>query len=103
MSITRRLFLRQTAVAGVGATVGSTAVAEPIQPLTPDERIEAAIEEIKAAYWQKWPDAPIRIRDQDNGTDGMILIFTHLECDEPGAVNHERIGRARTMGGQRNG
>lgn len=103
MIITRRLFLRNTAAVGATVTVGTAAVAEPIQPLTPDQRIEAALEEIIAAYREKWPDAPIRIRDQDNGTDGAIIIITHCGKDEPGEVNHERVGRARMMGGQRNG
>lgn len=100
MSITRRLFLRHTAAAGVGVTVGSGAVAEPIQPPTPDERIEAALEEIKAAYREKWPDAPIRINDCDNGTNGMIIVLTHCGHDKLGEIRHERTGSARpTEGG----
>lgn len=99
MIITRRLFLRNTAAAGaVGATIAAPAVAEPAQPLSPDERIEAAIEEIKAAMWEKWPNAPLNITDCDNGDTGMVIIVTHLGDDEPGMVRHRRIGTAR-MGG----
>lgn len=102
MSLTRRLFLRQTAAVGATVTVGTAAVAEPIQPLTPDERIEAALAEITAAYREKWPTAPIRITDCDNGTDGMIIVVTHIPSDQPGEVHHKRVGAARP-GGRRNG
>lgn len=100
MSITRRLFLRQTAAAaGVGTAVGSTAAAELIQPMTPDERIEAALDEIKAALLERWPNAPLRITDCENTRDRMILILTHCAKDKPGAVRHERIGTARRAAG----
>lgn len=103
MSITRRLFLRNTAAAGATVTVGSAvAVAEPAKPLAPDERIAAAIEEIKVAFLEKWPNVPIRISDIDNGTSGVILIVTHCEDDKPGEVHHEREGLARS-GGLNNG
>lgn len=100
MNISRRLFLHNAAAASaVGATLTVPAVAEPVHPITPDERITAAIDEIKAAMWEKWPDAPIRITDCDNGDNGMILIVTHLEKDKPGSVHHNRIGAARTVEG----
>lgn len=92
MSITRRLFLCNTAAAGATVTVGSAAVAEPAKPLTPDERIEAAIEEIKAAYGEKWPDAPIHIRDFDNLVSGMVIILTHVDNQPAGTIKHERVG-----------
>jgi hypothetical protein len=101
MSITRRLFLSNTAAVGaVGAAIAAPAPAEAAQPpLTPDERIEAAIEEIKAAYLEKWPDAPINITDCDNIDNGMVIIVTHCANDKPGAIKHRRIGLAR--GGER--
>lgn len=67
---------------------------------TPDERITAAIEEIKAAFWEKWPDAPLRIIDMDNIKDGMIIVLSHVAGDKPGDVSYERKGLARlTKGG----
>ena len=68
----------------------------PAKPaLTPDVRIAAAIEEIKAAFWEKWPDAPLRIVDTDNIEDGLILILSHVHGDEPGQVSHRWDGLAR--------
>lgn len=56
-SITRRLFLRNTAAAGaVAATVTTPAVAEAIAERSADERIEAAIAELQAALQEKHPD-----------------------------------------------
>lgn len=57
VSITRRTFLRNTAVAGaVGATIAAPAVAaEP--EMTPRQRLDAAIAELKAASTELWPTA----------------------------------------------
>lgn len=68
-------------------------------PPTPDERIAAAIEEIKAAFWEKWPDAPLRIIDVDNIADGTVIILSHVSADKPGEVRHERKGLARLSEG----
>lgn len=54
-TLTRRLFLRNTAVAGAIAATAVPAVAEP-SILTPRERLDAAIEELKAASEAIWPD-----------------------------------------------
>lgn len=104
MSITRRLFLRHTAAAGAaGATIAAPAVADAAEPMTPDERISAAIEEIKIAFWEKWPDCPLRIVDTDNGSNGGLIILSHVGKDRSGEVHYERNGTARATGGQRNG
>ncbi|ESZ68181.1 hypothetical protein X727_23170 [Mesorhizobium sp. L103C119B0] len=71
----------------------------PAAPATPDERIAAAIEEIKAAFWEKWPNAPLRIMDTDNVKDGMILVLSHVGPDKPGEVRHQRNGLARSAEG----
>jgi len=77
-------------------------VMEP-QPLqSPDERIEAAVEELKLAYREKWPDAPIYVRDLDRGEGGMILIMTDVGDQAPGTIKHERVGAGwRARGGGR--
>ncbi|MFD9897490.1 twin-arginine translocation signal domain-containing protein [Mesorhizobium sp. NPDC059025] len=56
MSISRRLFLRTTATAGVAASIGTIADAEAA-PQSPRERLEAAIKELKAAAADLWPNA----------------------------------------------
>jgi len=49
-NITRRLFLRNTAAAGaVGATIAAPVAVEAAQPMTPRERFDAAVEQLKAA------------------------------------------------------
>ncbi|TIM94399.1 MAG: hypothetical protein E5Y34_30930 [Mesorhizobium sp.] len=95
--VSRRLAL----LGGLSAAAFAVAPrAHAALPLTPDERITAAIEEIKAAFWEKWPDAPLRIMDVDNIKDGMAIILSHVETDKPGDVRHERKGLARrTKGG----
>lgn len=95
MSITRRLFLRNTAVVGaVGPSALAVEVAAEAQ-LTADERIDAAIAEIVIALREKYPDCPIRIDDLDNIDQGMVLILTHCGDDEPGHIRHRRVGLAR--------
>jgi hypothetical protein len=75
------------------------APAEPTVPPTPDERIAAAIEEIKAAFWEKWPNAPLRIVDTDNIDNGLILFLSHVADDKPGEVRYRRDGLARIAKG----
>lgn len=67
-------------------------VMEPQPLLSPDERIDAAIEEIKLAYREKWPDEPIYIRDLDNIDNGMVLIMTSDGIQAPRTIKHERVG-----------
>lgn len=69
-------------------------VMEPQPLLSPDERIEAAIEEIKLAYREKWPDEPIYVRDLDNIDKGMVLIMTGVNDQAPRTMQHERLGSA---------
>lgn len=77
-------------------------VMEPQQLLSPDERIEVAIEEIKLAYREKWPDAPIYIRDLDKVDSGMVIIMTHVDNQAPCSIEHERVGAGwRAKGGER--
>lgn len=55
-NINRRLFLRNTAAAGaVAATIAAPVVAEAAT-VSPRERLDAAIAELKAAAEQIWPD-----------------------------------------------
>ncbi|RJG46646.1 hypothetical protein [Mesorhizobium sp. DCY119] len=55
-NLSRRLFLRNTAVAGaVLTTAVAPAVAAPVS-LSPRERLLAALEEVKAAAQELWPD-----------------------------------------------
>lgn len=77
-------------------------VMEPQPLLSPDERIAAAIEEIKLAYREKWPDKPIYVRDLDNIDTGMVLIMTCVGDQAPRTIEHERIGAGwRKKGGER--
>lgn len=76
-------------------------VMEPQPLLSPDGRIEAAIEEIKLAFREKWPDAPIYIRDLDKIDSGMMIIMTHVDKQVPGSIEHERVGAGwRAKGGE---
>lgn len=53
-SNTRRQIIKAFPAIAVGAAVTTPAPAQAV--LTPDERIAAAVEEIKAAYQEKYPD-----------------------------------------------
>ncbi|MEI8715863.1 hypothetical protein [Mesorhizobium sp. ISC11] len=100
---------RRRLLLGTGATAAGLGALSVLPPNvaanlastspTPDERITAAIEEIKAAFWEKWPDAPLRIMDIDNIADGMVIILSHVEADKPGDVRYERTGLARLLEG----
>lgn len=57
MSLTRRLFLRNTVVASaVGVTVTTAPAANELTVPTPRERLDAAIAELQAATLALWPD-----------------------------------------------
>lgn len=57
MSLTRRLFFRNTAVASaIGVTVTAAPVARAEPQMTPRERLDAAIAELQAATLALWPD-----------------------------------------------
>ena len=101
-------FSRRTILVGAAASIPAVAGAAALPltavpqvapasglALTPDERITAAIDEIKAAFWEKWPDAPLRIIDTDNIDSGLVLVVSHCRDDNPGEVRHERTGLAR--------
>jgi len=81
------------AASAVGVPVAAPAVAE--SRLTPDERIEAAVTEIIAAFREKYPNCPIRVRDFDNLNEGMVCVITHIANDPDGSLIYERAGVAR--------
>jgi hypothetical protein len=60
MSITRRLFLRHTAAAGIAGTIAAPAVAETLHP---DDRIKAALEELQAAMKARYPNWRLQTRN----------------------------------------
>lgn len=93
--ISRRLFLRSAASAGAVVGVVTPAVAVAAPTLTPDQRINAAIGEIVAAFREKWPDAPLRVEDMDNISNGMVIVLSHVADDKPGQVIWRRRGLAR--------
>lgn len=77
-------------------------VMEPQLLQSPDERIEAAVEEIKLAYREKYPNAPIYVRDLDNITEGCLIFLTNVQNQAPGTIDHERVGSGwRARGGER--
>ena len=76
-------------------------VMEPQLLQSPDERIEAAIEEIKLAYREKYPKAPLYVRDLDNITEGCLIFLTNVHTQAPGTIEHERVGAGwRARGGE---
>ncbi|MBV2144426.1 hypothetical protein KUG47_13070 [Falsochrobactrum sp. TDYN1] len=87
--LNRRSFLRAAPAAGVALTVPAVAIAAKPEK-NPDERIDAALAEIIAAFREKWPNCPIRIDDIDNVSSGVITIISHCGKDEPGTVNFRR-------------
>jgi hypothetical protein len=89
--VTRRMFLRQGAVAGVAAVaVAPLATAESAPRLTPDERIATALAEIKAAYHEKFPGAPIRICTHDNGDADFVMVIPFPGREKTGVVTYMR-------------
>ena len=85
-----------SASAVAGASAATAAAYQPAEPgLTPDERIEAAVNEIIAAFREKYPNCPIRIRDFDNIDEGMVCVITHIGDDADGSISYERAGLAR--------
>lgn len=87
----RRQFLRTAPV--VAGAIAVPALAEP-KPVTPDERIEAAVEEIMSACREIWQDCPIIVTDVFDTDRRSILIACNVERD-PGTVLHRRLGTAR--------
>lgn len=76
-------------------------VMEPQVLQSPDERIEAAVEEIKLAYREKYPNAPLYVRDLDNITEGCLIFLTNVRDQAPGSIEHERVGPGwRARGGE---
>lgn len=94
--ITRRLFLRNTAAAGaVGAAVAAPAIAaEP--EMTPCERLDAAIAELKAAAKAIWPTAddwmihvdaspsvPLMVAAYDPGWQSRGQVAVYIDDGSP--------------------
>ena len=76
-------------------------VMEPQLLQSPDDRIEAAVEEIKLAYREKFPNASVYVRDLDNITNGCLIFLTNVPGQAPGTIEHERIGPGwRARGGE---
>lgn len=106
MSITRRLFLRNSAAAGaIGVTIAAPVVAEAAAG-DPDERIAAAIAEIHIALGEKYPGWRVQVQNTaqrvkqpgPNGTliDGeaysqAILIYTSSEKYGPEEARWFRV------------
>jgi hypothetical protein len=92
--ITRRLFLRNTAVASVAGTAVVAPAAASLK-LTPDERIEAALEEIKDAILEMRPDSNCRICriDGDDGQFDTFMVISNLSFLKPGEVQYLRNGK----------
>jgi ABC-type glycerol-3-phosphate transport system substrate-binding protein len=87
-----------SAAAVAGASAATAAAYQPTEPgLTPDERIEAAVNEIIAAFREKYPNCPIRVRDFDNLNKGMVCVITHIASDPPDSLIYERAGLARRV------
>jgi hypothetical protein len=90
MSLTRRLFLRHTAVAG--AAVASSIPPASAEPeLTPRERLDAAIVELKAAANAIWP----------NADDWIVKI--EAASTIPLFINNYDPSAPHATGGKRNG
>lgn len=83
MSITRRLFLRNSAAAGaVAATVATPVIAEAAAVVDPDERIAAAIAEIHVALGEKYPGWRVQVQNtaqriQRRGPNGALVDGDH--------------------------
>jgi len=91
--LSRRLFLQNVPPAlAVGTTVAAPAIAEAAAPLSANERIDAAVEEIKAAFMEKWPNSALYIRDFDHIDRGMLLFLTDVGGQTAPLV-HEKVGR----------
>lgn len=73
-AISRRLFVSGAAVAGLAGT--TALAAERVVAPTPDERIAAALVELKAAYRERFPEVEIRtcINDEDDVVQFVQVI-----------------------------
>jgi hypothetical protein len=86
MSITRRLFLRNSAVAGAAAATAAVPTVAEAKSISPRERLDAAIAELKAASEAIWPqieDWTTHI-DVTRAVPVMLVAFVpaHLRGDE---------------------
>lgn len=108
-SITRRVLLRNTAVAGVaGAGVAVPATAAP-QKLTPAERTDAPLEEIKDAILEMNPAGNCRIAriarvgngpGPYEGSFDTVMVISNLSFLKPGEVLYLQDGKiVRREGG----
>jgi len=88
--MTRRAAL--AAIPAMGAVATVPAMAKPA--LSPDERIEAAIEDLKAAVKAKLPDAAIYVREVNEISRLSVMVMTDVGDQEAGTVKHERAGLA---------
>lgn len=71
MSITRRLFLRNSAGVGAAVAIAAPVVAEAMEP---DDRIKAAVEELQAAMRARYPEWCLQTKND----------FQHSQIYRPG-------------------
>lgn len=106
MSITRRLFLRNSAAAGAVAATVATPVLADAAVVDPDERIAAAIAEIHLALGEKYPGWRVQVQNtaqrvRQPGPNGAlvegeryshaILIYTSSEKYGPEEARWFRV------------
>lgn len=82
MSITRRLFLRNSAAAGAVAATVTTSVIAEAAAVDADERIAAAIAEIHIALGEKYPGWRVQVQNtaqriQRPGPNGALVDGDH--------------------------
>lgn len=88
--ITRRLFLGRSAIAGmVGATaMVPVAMAEVAPALTPDERIAAALGDLKTAYREKFPEVEIRVCINDDDAVEFVQVIAFCGRERSGKTTY---------------
>ena len=80
--INRRFFLKRAGIGAGALAIGGGAVAVAKAQITPDERIAAAMEEIKDAFAEKYPGW--RIQEQNVAQKPLTMVGKELvELDEP--------------------
>lgn len=57
-------------------------------PLTPDERIDAALAEIVAAFREKWPNCSVRVGGNEYHDSGMLLVLSDAPGLSPGQTQY---------------
>jgi len=100
-AVNRRALLSGAASIAAGAGF-ATVVAEAAPAKTPDERIDAALEEIKDALLEMNPSANCRVCriGGDDGKSSTFMVISGLSFLKPGQIQYMRDGRiVRREGG----